>query len=296
MRAMTAAGLGVALCLAACSDKHSVIAQEKAGTPRAQNAWFAGAPRQGAGMHLAYKHAVGIEVERASLDRHFVAVRDRCVNEAALHCVLLSASTVGDGSEREAIQGAWQRASLDLRLPHDMIVPFVNSLTNPLPGESAGVARVRRQSTSAEDLGQPVADVARRLAQLANYRDRLQTLAARADVRVDDLIKIAGEMSQVQTQLEAADAEQRELALRVDTEELTIAFEEPIGENAFDAVRNAWARGAETFDNSMANAIEFAISAIPWLPLVALLALAARAARRFVFGGARARRAAGAAP
>jgi len=296
MRTIAAPALGAVLCLASCSPKHSMIGAGAARPRQEQSAWFAGAPRQGAGMHLAYKHAIGIAVERDSLPRHFAAVRDRCANEIALHCVLLSASTVGDGADNDEGEGAGPRASLHLRLPHELIVPFVNSLTDPLPGESPGLAQVRRQSTTAEDLGQPIADVTRRLAQLTNYRDRLQALAARTDIHVDDLIKIASEMSQVQTQLEAADAEQRELAQRVDTEELDIAFEEPVGQRALDAVSNAWVRAAETFDGSMASAIEFSIAAVPWLPLVALLVVAARMIRRFVFGGVRPRRASGAPP
>jgi hypothetical protein len=241
-------------------------------------------------MHLAYKHAIEIEVPRTSLGKHFAAARDRCANDAALHCVLISASTDGSGTARDA-EGARESAALHLRLPHDLIVPFVNSLTTPLPGESLDVALVRRQSTTAEDLGQPIADVTRRLAQLNDYRDRLQTLEKRPDIHVDDLIKIASEMSQVQTQLEAADAEKRDLAKRVDTEELDVAFEEAVSLDASDAVRTAWARGAETFGGSMATAIEFSIAALPWLPLVALLLLAARAARRFVLGGVRTRNA-----
>jgi hypothetical protein len=294
MRARGNAWLAIVLCLAACSSKHTERTTKSADTPAAQSAWFAGAPRQGAGMHLAYKHSIGIEVARASLRRHFVAARDRCINEAALHCVLLSASSNGTGMERDAAEESRASASLHLRLPHDFIVPFVNALTSPLPGEPPGVAQVRQQSTTAEDLGQPIADVQRRLAQLTDYRDRLQTLEKRPDIHVDDLIKIAGEMSQVQTQLEAADAEKHELAERVDTEELDIAFDEPVREGAFEAVRMAWARGAETFSFSMATAIEFSIAAIPWLPLLALLMLTARAARRFVFGGVRARDVSGA--
>jgi hypothetical protein len=247
-------------------------------------------------MHLAYKHDIGIEIVRDSLRAHFVVVRDRCVNEIALHCVLLSASIDDNDNERDGGYGAGQRATLRLRLPHDLIVPFANSLTKPLPGEPPAVARVRRQSTSAEDLGQPIADVERRLAQLTNYRDRLQTLAARPDIHVDDLIKIAGEMSHVQTELEAANAEQRELAQRVETEELDIGFLEPAGQGLFDAVSTTWARSADTFGRSTASAIDFAISAIPWLPLVALLLVAARAGRRFVFGGARTKTARSGAP
>ena len=232
---------------------------------------------------MAYTHHVGLEVPNASLAQHVARARERCVNEPALQCVLLAAST---NQTRQFREGDIHTGALHMRLPHAVIVPFVNALTQPLPGEGAGAVQVLRQSTDAEDLGQPIADAEKRHAQLTEYRDRLHALAARPDIHVDDLIKIASELSQVQSQLEAADGQQRDLATRVDTEELYVDYSTPNDPGAADPIHQAWANGAETFANNAGAALEFSIASLPWLPLAALALFALRLARRLVIGRA----------
>ena len=243
----------------------------KSATPAAQT-WFTEGAPQGAALNLAYSHQVGLQVAGGALTAHFDAARDRCLNTAALHCILLNAdfSTVPQYGTPES-PNPRHEGSLSLRLPHDQIAGYAASLTAPLPGEPAGLVTVIRQSMSAEDLSQPVADIGQRVAQLQSYLASLKSLGERLTIGVSDLVKIAGETAQTQTEIEAAQAEQRNLSLRVTTETLDIAFSEPTPPPPTpDPIAESWTNARDTFARSTAAALDVAIAAIPWIPLAIL--------------------------
>ena len=144
------------------------------------------------------------------------------------------------------------------------------------PSEVAQAAVVvRAQGTRAEDLSRPIEDGVRRLAQLSDYRTRLTELAGRPDTKTDDLIKIVGEVSRAQSEIEAADAQQRGLTERVETEALTIALESDLAAGGIWApVRETWRRAGALLGESAGDALRFAIAALPWTPIaVGFLAL-----------------------
>ncbi len=265
-----------------------------AAAPAQAKAFFQGAAQQAPGMHLAYTHAIGLEVGGGALAAHFNAARDRCLNMPALHCLLLQSeidtpSVAGDGAGpvggERALQGT---ASLRVRLPHDQVVGFANALADALPGERPGLVRVLRQSTTAEDLGRPITDVNQRVSQLQDYLTSLKALGSRLTISVSDLVKIASETAQAQTQIEAAQAEQRDLAQRVDTEELDIDFQS--AEPALppkDPIDQVVADSQEILHENEADALRFAIAALPWVPVGFAGLIVLWIARRLIFGARR---------
>jgi hypothetical protein len=288
--------LAAALLLAGC-DKHDPTRQTQAAPPPPAapaaarfaaaepadgKAWFTEGVSQGPALHLAYTHSVGLQIGGGAIAAHFAAARDRCLNAPALHCILLHAEfgtqpiyfgpvRIGQPQPPPPHIG-----SLRVRLPHDQIAGFANSLTDKLPGEPDGLITILRQETSAEDLGRPIADVGQRLAQLQDYLASLKALGERLTIGVGDLVKIAGETARTQTEIEAAQAEQRDLKLRVSTEELDVDFTEPAPpQAATDPIAESLAQSREIFANNVAAAMDFAIAAVPWIPfaLIGLLLL-----------------------
>jgi hypothetical protein len=277
--------LVLAALLAACDRKpnppaqparHAAAAFAKPAKSQApaDPSWFTQAAAGGPSQGLAYTHSVGLEITGGAITAHFDAARDSCLNSPALHCILLRAdfsTAPGDGAPVR------HEGSLALRLPHDQIAGFAASLTQPLKGESAGLVRVIRQSMSAEDLSQPIVDIGQRVAQLQSYLASLKALGDRLTIGVGDLVKIAAETARTQTEIEAAQAAQRNLSRQVDTEELDISFEEPPPPPPppADPIAQSWADLNATFNRNVAAAMDAAIAATPWLPLafVALLLL-----------------------
>lgn len=265
------AGLMAALSLAGC-DRELPLRPTAKGVRQASVA-FAPAPPQPAGMHLAFVHAIGLQVAAGALPAHFAAARDRCVGTPALHCLLLAASLDTPGSAQDG--PGLSSAHLQLRLPHDQVAPFANALTAPLPGERAGSVQVLRQSVTAEDLGRPIQDAAQRIAQLTDYLASLKTLGSRLTISVSDLVKIASETAQAQTQMEEIQAQARDLALRVDTEELDIDMM-PLAAavQPADPIAGVLDGARASLRANAAEALRTAIAALAWTPLAVLGLLA----------------------
>ena len=171
-----------------------------------------------------------------------------------------------------------------MRLPHDQIAPFTNALTDRLPAETSDLVQVIRQSSTAEDLGQPVADAGQRVAQLTDYLASLKVLGGRLTLSVADQVKIAGETAQAQTQLEEAQARQRELALRVDTEELDVDFADKKFVQDADPIPRVLEGAQESLRQNAAEALQFSIASLPWVPVVFVGLVVLWIARRVVFG------------
>ncbi|WP_245257803.1 DUF4349 domain-containing protein [Methylobacterium sp. 88A] len=222
---------------------------------------------------LAYTHELTIGLPPQRVNAHFEAARDRCLNEAARKCVLVAASI--DDGRRPAGR---PQAQVQVRLPHESVAPFMAFVTSPLPGEATGDVVLRSQSTRADDLTDAIEDGGRRLAQLTAYRARLDAIAARPDPRVEDLIRIAQELAQVQSQIEEADAKQRGLSQRVDTELVSVAMRsDEARAGTLAPVEEAWDQAGQTFGASAGSALRFFVAGLPWLPLVLIGVLLLRA-------------------
>nr|WP_311274223.1 DUF4349 domain-containing protein [Methylobacterium sp. WCS2018Hpa-22] len=272
---VAASGLAALAAIGGCSDSRPPKPEFQASDSRAM-ARLAPVARplaQTSDAKLAYTHDLTIGLPPQRVNAHFEAARDRCLNEAALKCVLVAASV--DDGRRPAGR---PQAQVQVRLPHESVAPFMAFVTAPLPGEATGDVVLRSQSTRADDLTDAIEDGGRRLAQLTAYRARLDAIAARPDPRVEDLIRIAQELAQVQSQIEEADAKQRGLNQRVDTELVSIALRsDEARAGPLAPVEEAWAQAGQTFGESAGSALRFVVAGLPWLPLVLIGVLLLRA-------------------
>jgi hypothetical protein len=234
----------------------------------AQQALVTGsAIRSNNGPKLAYTHAVSVEMADDKIEPRFDRAQTSCLEDQSLSCNLIEATiTVGDANA-----GIRPRGHLSVRLPHNSVASFQNQLLAPLPGERRGEPRLRRRSTTAEDLTFQIVDVDRRLTQASDFRDRLTAISRRGDAKVDDLIEVADKMSEVQSKIEELTVQNRTLNTRVDTELLNVDL------NSYESLANfasplgfAWRNSARELGGSAAGAFTFLIVALPWLPVVAL--------------------------
>jgi hypothetical protein len=232
--------------LAGCAKKEE--APMRGGAPVAQPS-PANPSRQ-----LAYEHYVDID---ATPDR-VVAIHDAgvaaCRAATAAGCTLLASRI---DSEPDA------GASLQFRARPDVIPRLLEAL-----GRKEGITR---HSTHVEDLSGPIADTARQLAMLDDYRSRLEALRNRAGNDVDALIKVNRELADVQSRFEAEDGKRAVLARRVDNEILNVSIRS-------DRHRPFWApirRSLAEFGSNLSQGISIAIAGVayllPWLLMIAVL-------------------------
>ena len=236
--------------LAGCSKVQQ--APMRAQAPVAQH------DRAYANRQLAYEHFVDID---AAPDKIATLYADglRACREAAAACTLLESRI---DSEPDAA------ASLKFRAAPGVIPKLVAAM-----GHQAELAR---QSTRAEDLSGPIADTARELAMLDDYRSRLETLRSRAGNDIDALIKVNRELAEIQSRHETADGKRALLAQRVETETLNVSIRS-------DRQRPFWSpirRSLGQFGSNLSQGISFAVSGLayllPWLFIILIAAWAVR--------------------
>jgi len=264
--------VAVLLALAGCGPPRSAdestsaaaYAPAAAPAPMSANRMAAKQEATPEGPKLAYSHDLSVETKADTVKPRFEQVRDACLSGQVPGCVLLRADIAEQGFDK----GCHPVATLSVRLTHEAVAPFEQAVLKLLPGEQASDVAVLTRSTSAEDLTAVIQDGDRRLAQLSDYRDRLNQLAKRADAKVDDMIKVEGELSTTQSQIEELTADQKRLNQRVDTELETVQITGRVTVGGGSNIAEVWHRAGELLDGSVADALGFLIAAVPWLVIV----------------------------
>jgi Domain of unknown function (DUF4349) len=197
---------------------------------------------------LSREHSAEIEVPEADLPASFRRVADRCAADSAHHCVIL---------QSDLSSGQFASGLVKLRIDPSGVEDLL-SFASSLGG-------LQRRSTKAEDLADAIADTHSRIEMLTAYRKQLLDLQAKAAANVDAAIKIAGELSTVQTALEKASGEAAYQVKRTTTEIVSIdfvvsahrAFWRPVGDAAGDFLQN--------LASGIAQAITAVAYIVPWL-------------------------------
>lgn len=216
------------------------------------------------GESYIYDHNLTISMASDFIKARFERARDKCQNDPALKCKITSASfrLIGEPDAPLPV------ANLSVALPHDSVAVFEQSLLELLPDESKDDVVIKARITSAQNVTSQVKDIESRLSQLTNYRDRMMELSKRGGAKTDDLIKIEGEISRTQAEIEAIEAQRRDLAERIAKENLSISFEGlSTVSDAFQPVRDVWQNSLRAMGESFAAVLALIVGIIPWIPI-----------------------------
>ncbi len=220
----------------------------------------AGEDRQ-AKRFLAYEHTVAIDIDSSKMAELYAAAQKACLSAAATaQCTILEASFH---------TGRTPRASLKLRAKPAGIASILQTLSKQ--------AQFKEQSTSAEDLSGPIEDLARKLAMLKDYRDKLEALRGKASNDIDALIKVNKELAQVQSSLEAKTGEHAHLMQRVDTEILNISMTSEQQQAFASPIYFALSDFSNNLAQGTSNVISAVASLLPWALLLSLCVWIGRA-------------------
>lgn len=216
---------------------------------------------------MAYSHSTWLVSEPDTVLAHFERARDRCLNEAALNCILVSGSAnAGDVSAQQA-----PAAQLIVTLPHDQVALFEKALRAALPGHASDIV-VRSQNVEAENVTQEVVDIDRRIAQLTSYRDRLTAIAERSSIKASDLIELEEKISELQSSLDQLAAQKSTVGDRVKRERVSISFtaRTTVSETARPLAR-AWDSSFQVLGESASAVLLILVAALPWIPVAGLI-------------------------
>ncbi len=200
---------------------------------------------------LSRTHAIVIKVPESDLEARFRSVSDRCLADTAHHCTILQ-SALSSSDRRSGL--------IKLRIDPAAVEEFFSFVSSQ--------GRLESRSTSVEDIAEAMQDTQTHISMLTNYRKQLLALQAKAATNIDAAVKIASELSTVQSDLERATGEAAFQTKRTTTDIATIefvvaaqtAFWRPIGEAAAGFFGN--------LSVGLSQAITAIAFIIPWLIVV----------------------------
>jgi hypothetical protein len=210
------------------------------------------APRsKESGSTLSREHDVVVEVRESDLEARFRRVAGRCTADIADHCTILQS----DLSTGDSPAGR-MRLRIDPSAVEDLI-SFA----------SAGAKLVHR-STAVEDLAEAIQDTQTRLEMLTNYRKQLLELQAKAGTSIDAAIKIASELSTVQSNLESATGEAAYQTKRTTTDIVAFEFIVPAHSAYWRPIRESLRDFVGNLSTGLSQAITAVAYIVPWLLVV----------------------------
>ncbi len=268
----------LSLAIASCDNAEqtsSHYAAEPAAAPMAVDGMVAGVSESSGGLQkleggesYTYDHNLTISMASGFVKARFERARDYCQNDPALKCKVTSASfrLLGEPDAPLPV------ANLSVALPHDSVAQFESSLVAALQDEDKGDIIIKSRQTSAQNVTNQVRDIAARLSQLTNYRDRMIELSKRKNATTEDLIKVEAEISRTQSEIEQIEGQRRDLAERIAKENLSISFEaQSTASDALQPVREVWQSSLRTMADSAAGALAFIVGSIPWIPVLLIV-------------------------
>ena len=197
---------------------------------------------------LSREHSIVIDVPETELDLRFGRLTDRCTADSVHHCTILQSDLSSGQSPAGLI-----RLRIDPSAVEDLI------------SFAAGLGKLEHRSTTVEDLADTIQDTQSRMEMLTNYRKQLLALQAKAGTNVEAAIKVASELSRVQSDLEQAAGQAAYQSKRVTTDIVTINFSVAEQRAFWRPAREA----VQDFLGNLSNGISQAITAVayivPWL-------------------------------
>lgn len=223
--------------LAACSAKQEVTPQ--------------GIPGQTSkpGAMLAYEHTLSIGLPAAQIPARVTAAREACDTSRFGACTVLRIEQ--DGSRRATL-----------------LVRIVPSGVEPLTKLAAQDGTVVSRESHAEDLADAVQDNQRKQAQLDTYAAHLDELAARKDLGVSDLIALARERAQVQTERESLLNDAAQQKRRIETNLLTMRFDDSDVEGRGHRLGGSFGRLLDELVDGVGDALSMLAYGLPFLLLL----------------------------
>ena len=248
VRGLAFLGLAV-VCLAgaiACDRHRAVIAE-----PQALGVADAALRTEQAHGKLSREHSVTIEVAESELRSSFQRLTDRCVTDTGNHCTILQ-SDVSSGQSSSGL--------IKLRIDPGAVEDLV--------GFAATLGRLEHRSTRVEDLADAIQDTQARIEMLTAYRKQLMELQSKARSNVDSAIKVASELSTVQSSLEQANGKAAYQTKRTTTDIVTIFFSVNEQKAFWRPIRFALRDFLGNLSEGISQAITAVAYILPWLLVV----------------------------
>jgi hypothetical protein len=133
---------------------------------------------------------------------------------------------------------------------------------------AVSLGRLEHRSTQVEDLADAIQDTQSRIEMLTNYRKQLLELQAKAGTNIDAAIKVASELSTVQSRLEQATGQAAYQTKRTTTDIVSIHFSVTEHKVFWQPIREAGRDFLGNLSNGVSQAITAVAYILPWLLVI----------------------------
>ena len=237
----------ILLLLFGCSSEYNALS-----TPEPQNGYAPIQEKQREkNKYLAYTHRFTVTVKPSELSSVFTKVVEACLDEKKYKCLVMHSEQSG---------GGYSYANIRLRVSPEGVAKYTSMILES--GE------LNQQSTTAEDLTDSVIDIEKRLEMLTSYQAKLKELESKPNINIESLIKVASEMSEVQTQIEYSQGRKAKLHQRVNMAELDISLQPVEIRDRTNPIVHALSRFGDDLSEGLAIFISTAAYLIPWVMLI----------------------------
>jgi hypothetical protein len=209
---------------------------------------------------LAYQHTVGVDLDATKILERLAQTRAACEDARFGDCSVLAVETRSDGRPSGSIT-----------------VRIVPAGVEPLTQMAAEGGRVESTQLRAEDLGDVVADTARQTQMLRTQRQTLQDYQGRSGLTAADLIALSGELSGLDTRLDALDRAAADQQRRIRTNLLTLYLSDRGAHSGFGRIGTTVAGFTDSVVEGTTEALEMLGYGLPFAILAFPLALLWRA-------------------
>jgi hypothetical protein len=243
-------GIVVLLSITGCSGESS----DDAASFSAQNEISVETMQRKRTEYLAYEHRVTIGLAENEIEGVFEEIVSFCADDTKHKCTLLH-SSLNDGD--------YSSGNIQLRIMPDGVEPLFKLVSRQ--GE------ITNKSTDVEDLQDAILNGEKRLEMLQQYRSRLLELEKKPDSSIESMIKIAEELSQVQSDIEYAEGEKAKLRLRIQMDVVYISLQAHSYTSFWGPISHSLSGFGRNLSEGISQVIIAVAYLLPWFILLVLL-------------------------
>lgn len=258
---LTVLVLAFAFATAGCSPEGSQIDAEapdplRASTMKMHADTYIAAPEfQSGNSYLAFEHQITVSVANDEIMSAAEHIKSLCREQ----CTILATNLQ---------QGDLSYAFVRMRMAPERVATVIKT--------AGALGQVVSQNTQADDLQNQVADNSKRIEMLISYRDKLQQLEQNSAQEVDALIRVASELSRVQSDLEYAQGEKARLYQRIDQPIVSVHLQTVEYDSFWSPIGKSLSQFGEYFAKGTAFVLMAIAFGIPSLIVLIVLFVLAR--------------------
>lgn len=204
--------------------------------------------------YLAYEHSISATVERSQLSEVYNQLIEACTNDEENYCTLMHSNLN---------RGDYGSGSLRLRVAPAGVPAYLSIVSEG--------GNVSGQSVSVDDLGGAILDSDKRLKMLYNYRDKLENLEGSIENDVNALIRVASELSTVQSNIEYALGQNASLLERVQKDIVNISLQSEYYDSFWRPILDSLDSFGENFAEGISITLTTLAFLLPWIFLLSLI-------------------------